>query len=315
MVSRDELGFGLRDVERSAVCFGERGDVVGDEGDEEKRVLQDMPVPDPTRLGIGDFAHVQGTDGDDDGEERQAHRNLVADDLRDGTHRAVQGPLVVGGVTAHDEAEDADGGSGQEKEDAAVDGGGREERAEGDDGERGHRRGEDHVGSEAEEELIGLARDDVFLREELDGVADQGAEPVPALRKDRPSADLDLDLRSDFHGPEPALDDGGKLSLRVDRDRGVAGDDADHDSRHGERIDDDGESGADVRVQEGVDERFEIDRVHRSISPRTISMEPSVAMMSEMSISRVYSSKPERLQNEGDFALTRKGCIRPSAMT
>ena len=102
VVAGDELLLGLGQVERRAGGLGGAGEHEDDEADE---LRGDVP---PVALRRDDLGQRERLRHDHDAEHGERERDLVADELRAGAHRAEQRVLRVGRPAADDEAVDPD---------------------------------------------------------------------------------------------------------------------------------------------------------------------------------------------------------------
>ena len=71
-------------------------------------------------LAVDDVAQVERLGAEDDADQREAERELVADHLRGGAEGAEQGELVVRRPAGERDAVDADGGDAEDDEQADV---------------------------------------------------------------------------------------------------------------------------------------------------------------------------------------------------
>ncbi len=72
-------------------------------------------------LAVDDVAQVERAGAEHDADQREAERELVADDLRGGAQRAEQRVLVVRRPAGERDAVDADGGDAEDDQQADVD--------------------------------------------------------------------------------------------------------------------------------------------------------------------------------------------------
>ncbi len=147
--------------------------------------------------------------GDDDRHQHaHGHRHFVADHLGRLAHAAEQRPLAAGAVAGQDDAEHFGGHDGQHEEDGDVQRPGHPAVGErqGQEGEEGAAEGD--VGPQAEEHLVGVGGDEVFLDEQLDAVGD-GLQPA--------------ELAADAGGAEAVLDAAGDLAFQPDEEDGGDG--------------------------------------------------------------------------------------------
>ena len=142
-------------------------------------------------------------------EDAQGHRHFVADHLGGLAHAAEQRPFAAGAVAGQDDAEHLGGHDRQHEEDADVQRLGHPAVGErqGEEGEEGAAEGD--VRPEAEEHLVGVGGDEVFLDEQLDAVGD-GLQPA--------------ELAADAGGAEAILNAAGDLAFEPDEEDGGAGD-------------------------------------------------------------------------------------------
>ena len=138
-------------------------------------------------------------------EDAQGHRHFVADHLGRLAHAAEQRPFAARAVAGQDDAEHFGGHDGQHEEDADVHVLGHHAVAErqGDEGQE--RAGQGDVGPEAEEHVVGVGGDDVFLDEQLHAVG-EGLQPA--------------ELAADAGRAEAVLDAAGHLAFQPDGEDG-----------------------------------------------------------------------------------------------
>src|SRR5260370_41605519 len=126
VIAAHELLLGFRQIERQAVALGKGAD---HEQQERKRLNPNVPAEQTqkTTLWRGLIAgslmpdqsfQVQRAADQRDAEDRQAQRNLVADDLGAGAQAAEKAVLVVRRPAAEDDAVDRETGDGEDKKDA-----------------------------------------------------------------------------------------------------------------------------------------------------------------------------------------------------
>ena len=329
MESGHQLRFRFRDVEGRAVRLGESADEKQHEGDQVQREeLEDQPVADAeeaSRLGGHDVGEVEATDLGYDHQNQDRGRDLVADHLGRGPHASVERVLVVRAPAGHQHRESAQRGNRDEVEDPDVEVRYREHHPvfahpPGNDREGRERARHRENRSQPEEDPVGVAGNEVLLEEQLQTVGEALKQPVPPHP----------------HGTEPILDVGRNLPLEPDRIDGVERQDA-HETRGAEKHDDEvlqtgrheipdqfrnhrGQHGKRRNRAEHHEHQHDRDQRerphephldlaepgdHRSISPRTMSRLPMIAMMSAIISPRVISWKSPIATKQGERPFTR----------
>src|SRR5512140_246705 len=259
----DELALGFREVERDAVRLRDPRDEVEEERDETR---EDEPHV-VRALRLDDLDEGERTRHQDRAHDREAHRDLVADELRRRAETPEERVLRVRRPAAEDDPVNPDRRDREDEEERDVQvrrvprrrdlpearnphrelGAPREYRE--------NREARDHHENRREEvdEVLRLRGDDVLLREELDDVRDPLED---TMRSDAVRALAHLEERE-----RPALD------VREDpRRRGH--EDHDHDRFDG-------------RDQEVVQDAFGDVHDYLSTSPRTMSIVPMIATRSD----------------------------------
>ncbi|MNV24444.1 hypothetical protein D3C71_1155080 [compost metagenome] len=115
----DDFRLAFHHVERRAVGFGDAGHPVHDEQREQR---QEEPV-EQTRIALlrqHDVGQVQAAGGDHHANQREAHRDFVADHLCGRTHRTEERVLGVGRPTGQDHAVHTQRGHRQQVQQADV---------------------------------------------------------------------------------------------------------------------------------------------------------------------------------------------------
>ena len=133
MITRDEFGFALREVEGQAVRLGKHGDgedaKADDDGDEQHPALEAEALapegqqePAVCVLIGGHLAEVQIAEDHEDGDDREAEGDLIRDHLGAGAHPAEEGVFRVRRPAGEDNAIHTDGGDGEgeERPDAQI---------------------------------------------------------------------------------------------------------------------------------------------------------------------------------------------------
>ena len=210
-VASNQFGLGFGKIEGGAVGFGDGGDEIDEEGHGGEEDEPDVVVG----LGVDNGTDFQCTGEKQRGDDGEAASGFVADELGGAANGADDGIVTVGGPTAEDDAEKAERADANDEENADVDAlgyakaGTKVERAHG--GERGNHRDD---GGEPEDEGIRIARDDVFLDEELDSVGNG----------------LEQTVGANAHGAEASLHVGHELAFDEDDVAGDERDDGDDDN-------------------------------------------------------------------------------------
>src|SRR5712692_7421810 len=227
--ARDKLGLGLGEVEGDAVRLREPGDEVRDEGER-----HDERVDVPASLGIDDLRERERADEQHDRDERQDLRDLVRDQLTSGAQAADERVLVVRGPTGEDDPEHGHRTERREIEEPDVqiraDDTGRER----DDHVRREHRAEDDRRRREEEPVVGQARADVLLTEQLDRVSERleqspgtGVDRADAVLDDRLDLSLEVDLRERAVEHQSGRERDGDDQAQHRPDRGVESERAD----------------------------------------------------------------------------------------
>ena len=214
-VAGDDLAFGLGEVEGKTVDFTDGADAVDDECREQGE------CPPELSLGRDDLRGGHGARHEEHAHEGQAHGQFVGDDLRGGTHGAVQRQGRAGRPATQDDAVQAQGGDSQDVQGGDGHVGQLQRRrdltdlhvrAHGDDrvdAERCERR--DRGGQEVQEPL-GPAGPHVLLEEELAGVGErleqaEGARDVRAGTRLHAAQASALDPQGEEHVGDQEDDD------------------------------------------------------------------------------------------------------------
>ena len=177
-VAGDQLGFGLRQIERRAVGFRERRD---EEHDEHREQRQPEPAEQAaSRLFCAStiVAQIERAGAQQHGDDDEADRDLVGHHLRGRAQRAEERIFRVRRPAAHDDAVDAERGDREDVEDADIDVGDHPAGAD-----RDHRPGgeREHAGDQRREQehaLVGARRDHRLLEHELQQVG-EGLQQAP----------------------------------------------------------------------------------------------------------------------------------------
>ena len=110
VVAGHQLGLSLWKVEGNAVGLGISRHDVAEEAD--NLSAENVPTgdesPEMAVLRVDDVFETEASRHDEDADQRQAERNLVAHHLRAGAQAAEQGILVVGGPSGEGDAVDSD---------------------------------------------------------------------------------------------------------------------------------------------------------------------------------------------------------------
>ena len=183
VVAGDQRRLVLGQVERVPVGLGQDR---GDEDHEHREVRDEEPdVP----LRAHDVRQIERAGRDQDAEDDQADRDLVAHHLRRAAQSAQEGIARVAGPAGHDHAVDAERADREQVEDADIDVGEHQAVAERDhrpadqgQDEGDHRRQQEH-------DLVGAGRDDGLLDEQLEAVGQRLQQAVGPDRH-RPLAQL-----------------------------------------------------------------------------------------------------------------------------
>ena len=193
-----EITFRFREVEGNALRFGQSGD---EEHEEPDRLVDDVP---DIGLRPHDLEQAHRLRQHDHADDREPHRDLVADHLRAGPEAAQDRIFAVGGPAAEDDAVDLDPDHREDEEERHVHIGGverdlgtedRDGFAEGDRDEHHEGRGERQDRRQFEQEAVGLGRDVVLFGQELDAVRHGLQQPVPPhAHRPHPLLDVSADL-------------------------------------------------------------------------------------------------------------------------
>ncbi len=245
----------LGQVERQAVRLREHRN---HEQHECQRLRKDVPVDQAAPLPLDDVVEVQRTRQEKDPDDRQRHRDLVADHLRRGADAPEQRPLRVRGPARQRDAIDADRGDREHVEHAHVRvrdgnrdlahrprrtqrrGGDAQEapnrkerippddRADRHDAQRQERGGRHHRRRDQVQEPVRPGRDDLLLEEQLDAIQEAVKEPpgpgaVRAGAVLRPGDELALVEDDERQDAEDAREDRQNLDEGEDQDQGVPG--------------------------------------------------------------------------------------------
>ena len=155
-------------------------------------------------LGLADRDEVHRADDKHRNNDAQADRNFVADDLGRFAHAAEERPFAAGGVAREDDAEYFQTQHSNDEEHRDVDFLSGPAVGEG----KGHvgreTGGEADVGSELEEERVGVLGSDVFLGDQFDAVG-EGLQPA--------------ELAADARGTEAVLNAAGNFAFEPDENK------------------------------------------------------------------------------------------------
>ena len=244
----------------------------------------------------------------DDRQHGKHRGDLVADDLRRGTHPAHEGVLVVRGPAARQDADHREPADGQEVEKTDVEVGGDESPAEGQHDEQEKRRHQDEDRGGAEHGAVRGVGDDVFLDQELARVRQR----------------LQQAKGSHAVGAAAQLHAGGDLPLEPDDEQRVQREE--HGRGHGpaqleQRVEDHrcpsarGPGMGSRRVPGPKDHIGPVEDIvqrHRSISGTTRSRLPITATRSAIFNPRRISASALKLEKLGLRIFTRQGFRVPS---
>ena len=164
VVAADQLGVGLRQVERRAVGLREAGDHEDQEPDEPRDHVPDLA------LRLDDRHKRQRAGHHDRAEEREAHRDLVGDELRRRAHSPEEAVLGARGPAPEQQAVERDRPEREEVEDpdrhvdaveaeALLDVAERDDRERRDPGEDHDRRGDVVQGGDRRARMVVLLAD------------------------------------------------------------------------------------------------------------------------------------------------------------
>ena len=211
----DEFGVGLRHVERGAVGLGEAGQHEDQEADE---LRDDEP---DVALGVDDVDEGERAAHDDRAEQRQAHRDLVGDQLRGAAHRAEQAVFGARGPAAEQHAVEGDRADGEEVEDPdrdvdPVEADAVLDVAPGDDRQREDAGEDRQQRPEHEQRRDRVGRPEGLLAEQLADVGErlqdaEGADPVGPVAVLEAADQLPLDHRHHRQDREDHAEDHQRL--------------------------------------------------------------------------------------------------------
>ena len=170
--SGDDFRLAFGDVERRAVGLGNTGDEIDDEHRQQRH---EEPVEDAvaTALRVDDIGKIEAAGEDQHADQREAHRDLVADDLRRRTHRAEHRVARVRRPAGEDDAVHAHRRHREQEQQARVRIRPRDVIAERNHRPRSERRHERPQRREQEQAAVRVGRIDDFLQQQLEHVGER----------------------------------------------------------------------------------------------------------------------------------------------